>query len=58
VDRPVSQGALAIDTGRLFVGCGENTALELLELQPEGKKRMLSHDFIQGYRPQSQEGLR
>src|SRR5579884_1251434 len=29
-----------VKEGRLFVGCGNETALELLEVQPEGKKRM------------------
>jgi methionyl-tRNA formyltransferase len=31
--------------------------LELLTVQPEGKKRMASHDFIHGYRPQNGEKL-
>jgi methionyl-tRNA formyltransferase len=35
----------------LFVGCGKDTTLELLELQPEGKKRMPARNFVQGYRP-------
>ena len=42
---------------RLLVGCANNTALELLELQPEGKKRMLAADFVRGYRPKSGERL-
>ena len=42
---------------RLFAGCGQNTALELLELQLEGKKRMSALDFIHGYRPQADERL-
>jgi len=35
----------------LFVGCGQGTTLELLEVQPEGKKRMPARDFVHGYRP-------
>lgn len=42
---------------RIIAGCGENTALELLELQPEGKKRISAKDFIHGYRPQNGEKL-
>jgi methionyl-tRNA formyltransferase len=36
--------------GRLLVGCGQNTSLEILELQLEGKKRTTARDFVQGYR--------
>lgn len=50
-------GELAIDGQRLVVGCGKDTALELLELQPEGKKRMSARDFIHGYRPRNGEKL-
>jgi methionyl-tRNA formyltransferase len=53
--RPTSeqtpQAQLLVRRGQLFVGCGNNTAIELLELQPEGKKRMPARDFIHGYRP-------
>jgi len=42
---------------RLLVGCGNNTSLELLELQLEGKKRTSARDFIHGYRPQVGEKL-
>ena len=48
-------GKLAIDEGKLLVGCGQGTVLELLEVQPEGKKRMPARDFLNGYRPQSGE---
>jgi methionyl-tRNA formyltransferase len=48
---------LAITEDRLMVGCGQGTAIELLELQPEGKKRMTSRDFIHGYRPYPGEKL-
>jgi methionyl-tRNA formyltransferase len=41
----------------LLAGCGESTALELLELQPEGKKRMSVRDFIHGYHPKTGEHL-
>ncbi|HEX6718901.1 MAG TPA: methionyl-tRNA formyltransferase [Pyrinomonadaceae bacterium] len=32
----------------LVVGCGENTKLALIEVQPEGRKRMTARDFING----------
>jgi methionyl-tRNA formyltransferase len=53
----VSQGELLIKDGQLFVGCGSNSAIELLEVQPEGKKRMSARDFVHGYRPQTGETL-
>jgi methionyl-tRNA formyltransferase len=49
---PVPKAGLLATEGRLFVGCGNATALELLEVQPEGKKRISARDFIHGYRPQ------
>jgi methionyl-tRNA formyltransferase len=42
---------------RLLMGCGDNTTLELIELQLEGKKRTLARDFIHGYRPRTGEKL-
>lgn len=50
-------GELRIVSNRLLVGCAQNTCLEILELQLEGKKRTSSHDFIQGYRPEPHEKL-
>jgi methionyl-tRNA formyltransferase len=51
------QGHLVLSNHQIIVGCGENTALELLELQPEGKKRVAARDFLHGYRPQPGEFL-
>jgi methionyl-tRNA formyltransferase len=42
---------------RLLVGCGQGTALELLEVQPQGKRRMPARDFIHGYHPRTGEKL-
>lgn len=50
-------GQLAGRGESLFVGAGANTALELLEVQPEGKRRMSARDFFNGYRPQLGERL-
>jgi methionyl-tRNA formyltransferase len=47
----VPLGTLLVKGNQLFAGCGNNSAVELLELQPEGKKRMLASDFVRGYRP-------
>jgi methionyl-tRNA formyltransferase len=55
--REVPGGQIRLDNDRLIVGCGKATSLELLEVQPEGKKRMSAHDFIQGYRPRDGEKL-
>ncbi len=46
----LNPGALIVDAGRLLVGCGEGTSLELIELQMEGKRRMSAQEFINGYR--------
>jgi methionyl-tRNA formyltransferase len=42
---------LKVEGDRFFVGCGQDTAIELLEVQLEGKKRSSAADFIRGYRP-------
>lgn len=41
-------GQIAIDSGGLLVACGESTSLEILEVQPAGKKRMSPADFRRG----------
>jgi methionyl-tRNA formyltransferase len=43
---------------RLFAGCGQQSSIEILELQLEGKKRTSAAEFIRGYRPQPGERLR
>jgi methionyl-tRNA formyltransferase len=48
---------LRAEGNHLFVGCGEGTALELRELQLEGKKRTSAADFVRGYRPLPGEKL-
>ena len=49
-------GELVVDRDRLFVACKES-ALEILEVQPEGKRPMSAADFIRGYRPIQGEKL-
>lgn len=41
---------LAAHRDELIVSCGEQTALRLLEVQPEGRKRMSGRDFLNGMR--------
>jgi methionyl-tRNA formyltransferase len=57
LQRAMKEAELALETDRLIVGCGTGTALELLALQPQGKKRMAARDFVHGYRPESGEKL-
>jgi methionyl-tRNA formyltransferase len=53
----VGEGQLLLRGSQLFAGCGQNTVLELLEVQPEGRKRMGAADFARGYRPSKDEEL-
>jgi len=60
--RPLDHNAsrvneLVIERERMLVGCGDGTALELMTLQPEGKKRINSRDFVHGYHPMNGERL-
>ncbi|HEY1528188.1 MAG TPA: methionyl-tRNA formyltransferase, partial [Candidatus Angelobacter sp.] len=53
----LAPGELRIGDEKLFVGCGRRTVLELLQVQPEGKKIMAAREFINGYRPAAGERL-
>ncbi len=57
LQRALPMGQLLVEADRLFVGCGAGNALQLLEVQPEGKKRMPARDFVHGYRPSTGERL-
>jgi len=57
VERDLPPGGLLLDSERLLAGCASGTALELLEVQLEGKKRMKAADFIHGYHPHTGETL-
>jgi methionyl-tRNA formyltransferase len=46
-------GELLVDQGTMFVACGEGTWLELVEVQPEGKRRMTAGEFLRGHNLQS-----
>jgi methionyl-tRNA formyltransferase len=56
-DRTVPSSELKTEGDRLLVGCGRGTAIELLEVQLEGKKRISAPDFLRGYRPLPGEKL-
>jgi methionyl-tRNA formyltransferase len=56
-DSGLLPGRLRVQKRRLFAGCGEQTALELLELQPAGKKRMTAEAFLNGYKIMETESL-
>ena len=57
VTDPVATSELRVTADRLLAGCAHNTALELLEIQLEGKKRTSAQDFVRGYRLQPGEKL-
>jgi methionyl-tRNA formyltransferase len=48
---------LKLEGDHLLIGCGQDTAIEVLEIQLEGKKRTSASDFIRGYRPLPGEKL-
>lgn len=50
-------GTLHPSKRRLLAACGGETALELVELQIEGRKRMSAADFLNGYRVAENETL-
>jgi methionyl-tRNA formyltransferase len=50
-------GEMAVHGSRLFVTAASGTALELLEVQLEGKKRMAVADFLRGTVPRQREKL-
>jgi methionyl-tRNA formyltransferase len=54
---PLAPGELHASGNELFVGCGNATALELLQVQLEGKNATPARDFISGYHPAEGERL-
>lgn len=57
VETPATGGALFTHGRRLYVSCGGGSALELIEVQPEGKKPMEAAAFLNGFRLQPGETL-
>jgi len=46
----LNPGQISVKNDMLIVGCGENTSIRLLIVQPEGKKAMATCDFLKGYK--------
>jgi methionyl-tRNA formyltransferase len=42
-------GEIHVENHRLLAACAQNTWLELLELQLEGKKRLAAAEFLRGH---------
>src|SRR5207253_2761556 len=57
VEAEIPPGTIQMEGHLPLVGCGEHSALELIEVQVEGKKRMSASDFVNGYRPYDGEVL-
>src|SRR5262245_38196959 len=53
----LAPGKLKWDGDKLLAGCGGGTKLELLEVQPEGKRKISAREFVSGYRPAPGERL-
>ncbi|MFO0876285.1 MAG: methionyl-tRNA formyltransferase [Gemmataceae bacterium] len=54
---PIAPGQIVLDPARLLVGASNGTVLEILELQPAGKKRMPAAEFLRGRKPQPGDRL-
>jgi methionyl-tRNA formyltransferase len=57
LSRTGEPGLLRMEKRRLFAECGENSELELLELQPAGKRRMRADAFLNGHNVSANEKL-
>src|SRR5437899_2521947 len=53
----LTPGEIAVEGTRLLVGSGTDTALELIEIQLGGRRRMTAQEFINGYRLKSGDHL-
>ena len=47
-EQDLGPGKILIENNKLFIGCG-NKSLEILRIQPAGKKIMTADEFIRGY---------
>jgi methionyl-tRNA formyltransferase len=57
VEAEIPPGTIQMRGQLPLAGCAEHSALELIEVQVEGKKRMSAADFVNGYRPHDGEVL-
>lgn len=51
-------GRVIVANERMIAACAQGTWLELLEVQPEGKKRMTAAEFLRGLQPAARSELR
>jgi methionyl-tRNA formyltransferase len=56
-DGTAPEGELRVDGDRMIVGCAGPSALELVEVQMEGKRRMPAAEFLRGFQVRSGERL-
>lgn len=47
-ERALAPGQTLCGEGKILVGCGQNTCIEILSLQPQGKRRMGAADYLRG----------
>ena len=57
MERQILPGELQTEQEMLLVGCGGNSALQLLVVQPEGKRRVSARDFLHGHHVEKGERL-
>jgi len=53
----LAPGELRWQAEKLLAGSGSETTLQLLQVQPEGKRAMSAREFVSGYRPAEGERL-
>ncbi|HTX74886.1 MAG TPA: methionyl-tRNA formyltransferase [Terracidiphilus sp.] len=51
-------GSVWVDDQRMIAACAQDTWLDLVEVQLEGKKRMTAAEFLRGLQPGARAGLR
>jgi methionyl-tRNA formyltransferase len=56
-DVSATPGELVVEAHRMFAICAADTAVELLEVQAEGKRRMSAAEFLRGFQVRSGERL-
>ena len=53
----IQPGIIGSDRDRMLVGCGDETVIEFVEVQMEGKKRMAATEFLRGFQVSGGERL-
>lgn len=51
-------GEITVSHGEMLVACKDGKLLKILELQPEGKKRMSAEAFLLGHKIQSGDSFK